>query len=177
MLEFAKKLYDELLLELKNQDETHGQNALPPDYRLALIQASMLTAVMNPFFNAIYSNKIANMLAYIRLDHEILQSFLPKKNEQPSCPPNECKLEWTDSKAALTELVYALNEQGAFNHGHASIKEITAGIQSAFSVDLGNTSSCFQEILSRKSGYTIYLDKLKDKLNSRIDHIEARNNY
>jgi hypothetical protein len=36
-------------------------------------------------------------------------------------------------------------------------------------VDLGNTSRTFQQILSRKTGYTKYLDSLKLSLEDRIE--------
>ncbi|AZI22545.1 hypothetical protein EIH07_05540 [Chryseobacterium taklimakanense] len=43
-------------------------------------------------------------------------------NEKINLP--KVKLNWTDSKAAIIELIYALYYRGTFNNGQADIKEI-----------------------------------------------------
>ncbi|TDW97095.1 RteC domain-containing protein [Dinghuibacter silviterrae] len=84
------------------------------------------------------------------------------------------RLRWTDSKTGLIELAYALQSQGVFNDGKADLKDIMETLQVAFHVNLGNYLKTFQEILSRKTGYTNYIDRLRDKLLLRIKRIEER---
>jgi len=128
----------------------------------------------DPSYFTVYSLKIARILAYTHIEQDIRHIFLGREVETAPLP-GEIKLEWTDSKAGLIELIYSLKEQGAFNNGKANLKTITRYFENIFSVRLGNSSSAFQEILSRKSGYTNYIDKLKDKLESKIDRIEEGN--
>jgi len=81
-------------------------------------------------------------------------------------------LTWTDSKAALVELIYALYLSNAFNNGKADLKLIAARIQQAFHIDLGNYYNIFQDIRMRKTGNTKFLDNLKATLMKRIDEME-----
>jgi len=71
----------------------------------------------------------------------------------------------------LVELIYSLNEQGSFN-GNTDIKSITRYFEKVFAVQLSNTSKSFQDLLCCKKGYTTYVDKLREKINGRIDGIE-----
>ena len=83
-------------------------------------------------------------------------------------------LMWTESKTALIELAYALQAAGAFNNGKTELREVVDSLQVAFQVDLGNYPRTFQEILSRKTGYTNFIDKLRDKLLLKIKNIEDK---
>jgi len=87
---------------------------------------------------------------------------------------NQAALVWTESKTALIELAYAIQAIGAVNSGKADLKEIIDGLQNLFNVSLGNYPRTFQEILARKTGYTNFLDKLRDKLLLRIQAIEEK---
>ncbi len=135
----------------------------------------LLTSLIDPSCCTIYSIKVANILTYSKLERDIRNIFLGEKDEGLPLTNNKTKLEWTDTKAGLVELIYSLKAKGAFNNGKAGLKNITEYFENMFSVRLGNTSRSFQEILSRKTGYTQYIDKLRDNLNSRIDEIEDEN--
>lgn len=91
---------------------------------------------------------------------------------QPAVKP----LEWTESKSALIELIYAFKAIGAFNSGQATTKEISDYLQHIFSTELSNPSRMFQEILRRKGGNTNFLDRLKDGYLKLIDTIENKGN-
>jgi hypothetical protein len=73
-------------------------------------------------------------------------------------------LQWTDPAAALAELIYALYANGSFNHGQATLKEITEYCQQVFHINLGNIYRVHQDALYRKSGITAFLDRLRKKL-------------
>jgi hypothetical protein len=83
-------------------------------------------------------------------------------------PPNN-DLVFTASKVYLTELGYAMKAHGSFNNGNAPVSKILNALGCMGKVDLGNTSRTFQQILSRKTGYTKYLDSLKLSLEDRIE--------
>ena len=139
--------------------------------------------LMDSSFCTIYSWKLATIIAYGRLEKEIRFNCQEKKVADDSTvftdegfgSSDMIKLIWTDPKMGLIELVYSLQEQGSFNNGKADIKTITRYFEKVFSVQLSNTSKSFQDILSRKKGYTTYLDKLRDKIVGRIDEIEDNN--
>lgn len=84
------------------------------------------------------------------------------------------RLQWTASKTDLIELIYALYSGNVFNRGKTTIREITGYIEETFGVKLGNTSMTFQEILRRKES-TAFIDRLKNKLELHITHIEEKN--
>jgi hypothetical protein len=84
------------------------------------------------------------------------------------------RITWTDTKTALIELAYALQSAGVLNSGKIELKEIVDFFQLIFHINLGNYPRTFQEILSRKTGYTNFIDKLRDKLLLRIRNIEEK---
>ncbi|MFB9058058.1 RteC domain-containing protein [Mariniflexile ostreae] len=79
------------------------------------------------------------------------------------------KLEWTSSKVALTELIYALYHSQAINNGHAEIKEIANELQKIFNFDLGDFYRTYLEIRSRKKRKTKFLDELSMCLTSELE--------
>jgi len=110
---------------------------------------------------------------------ELMQDYLLRAEEELARPRdlierNISKLTWTDSKSALIELAYAIQSAGSLNDRKASLREIIEGLQAAFHIDLGHYPRVFQEILSRKTGYTTYIDRLRDKLLLRIKLIEEK---
>lgn len=116
--------------------------------------------------------------------NDMLQDYLGKAlvslNGHPVTEANkhtpESPLNWTESKTALIELIYALQAANVFNNGKADLKQIIDFFQSSFNIDLGNTSRTFQEILCRKTGYTNFIDKIRDKLLHRIEKVEEKYN-
>jgi RteC protein len=84
------------------------------------------------------------------------------------------QLTWTDSKAGLIELAYGLHALGAVNDGKAELNEIVEALEWIFQVRLRNYPRTFQEILARKTGYTNFLDRVREKLLLRIQQIEDR---
>ena len=76
---------------------------------------------------------------------------------------------WTESKIALTEVIYSFKETGAINYGRATLKQITACFEKMFSIDLGNVSKSFQDIKNRKTGRPLFMDRLKANLEKAIE--------
>jgi RteC protein len=83
--------------------------------------------------------------------------------------PYDSGLIFTAPKVYLDELGYAMHAHGSFNNGTAPVSKILSALGRMGNVDLGNTSRTFQQVLSRKGGYTKYLDCLKLSLHNRIN--------
>jgi hypothetical protein len=83
-------------------------------------------------------------------------------------------LEWTESKSALVELIYALHYQGAVESSKAGIKEIAACFESLFRIELGDYYRTFTDIKLRKSGRAKFLESLKDNLLKKLDEADGR---
>lgn len=76
-------------------------------------------------------------------------------------------LNWTESKTALTELIYALHSQGAF--GNADIIAIAKTFENTFNISLGDFYHTFMELKSRKINRTKFIDSLRDALIKKMD--------
>ncbi len=74
---------------------------------------------------------------------------------------------WTESKIALTELIYALHSAKCINNGNIDIKEMAAFMESLFKIDLGDYYRDYLQIKNRQS-QTRFIDNLKSSLINRI---------
>jgi hypothetical protein len=134
--------------------------------------------MLDESFCTIYSWKLSTIIAYSRLEKEIRNS--PIHNEILNSKgtgdkeSSEFNLAWTDTKRGLIELIYSLQKQGSFNNGQADLNSIVRCFEKTFSVDLGNTSSSYQQILSRKKGSTHFLNKLLEKFEEGIGRIDEQ---
>ena len=69
---------------------------------------------------------IANDLIQVYLEDQLLNTaYQDKSTDLP-------KLDWTSSKTAMIELIYALHSQGVFDNGNADIKVIAKTFERAF---------------------------------------------
>lgn len=104
--------------------------------------------------------------------------FLKKQAQQirdsrdVSAAPDPLSLQWTGSKAALTELVFALTLAGCFNNGNTDLAETVRNIEKAFGADLGNYHKTFGEIKARKASPVKFLTHLANTLLNHIQNTE-----
>ena len=102
-----------------------------------------------------------------------LQNRLIDKATSPKVknldPANHISLQWTSSKVALTELIYALHHNRVINNGNTDIKEIALALQQLLNFDLGEFYKTFAEIKSRKLSRTKFLDDLAAGLQAQMD--------
>ena len=92
--------------------------------------------------------------------------------DKPGDLTSKINLQWTASKSALTELVYALHYNRVISNGNADIKDIALAFQQVLHFDLGDFYKTFNEIKSRKISRTKFLDDLASGLLSHMDSIE-----
>ncbi|MHA7943589.1 RteC domain-containing protein [Formosa sp. 3Alg 14/1] len=78
-------------------------------------------------------------------------------------------LRWTASKIALIELIYALHESQAINHGQDDLKTIALNFEQLFGVPLGNVYKKYSEIKCRKGIRARFMEEITHRLNTRMD--------
>lgn len=129
----------------------------------------------DPKFSTSHDHRISTILS-----HDLLQVYLEdslaeleKKEPKKSEVNHKSESTWTASKASLIELLYALESEGAINHGNAELKEIATTLEKAFNIDLGQYHRTFLELRMRKGGRTKFLDGLRDSLTKRMDNADA----
>ena len=115
-------------------------------------------------FSTGYDNTLARILAS-HLIRGRVEKLIKRLVDDSGISP----LKWTAKKADLVELIYALHKVEAFNDGKVEIKQIANLLENLFNVTLGNFYRHFQEISLRKGGRTTFIDRLKDKLEQRLN--------
>ncbi|MCX2681936.1 RteC domain-containing protein [Galbibacter sp. EGI 63066] len=113
--------------------------------------------------------RIKGMNHYIAYVKNLIQEIQP----QNKCSHQEHRytkpLQWTSSKAALTELIYALYVTRAINDGKEDIKTIASCFEVVFGVKLENLYKTYFEIKARKGSRTRFLEELVQRFNEKMD--------
>lgn len=123
-------------------------------------------------FSTSHDFKLAKILANDKLNGYLEQRLATLQNGTEKGNTMNNTQNWTASKVALTELIYALHTEGVFNNGASDLKDITAFFETTFKVDLGHYHRTFLDIKSRTSERTKFLNGLRDKLMMRMDQSE-----
>lgn len=126
-------------------------------------------------FSTSHDFKVAKIMA-----HDLIQVYLEDKllimeNREPKEKSQinpKIKQNWTGSKVALIELLYALHTEGVFNNGSSDLKDIAEYFENIFNIDLGQYHRAFLEIRMRKSDQTKFLNSLKEKLVKRMENTD-----
>jgi len=84
------------------------------------------------------------------------------------------KLRWTNSKSALTELIYALHAYGVFDNGNSDIRLIARYFETAFNIHLGDFYHTYMELKARKINRTKFLDGLRESLIRKMEEQDDR---
>lgn len=129
----------------------------------------------NSEFTTSHGHLVASILAYEMLLHYIEKEIrkLDTKTLTVDTSPTT-QLNWTESKVALTELLYALHATGAINNGNAELNEIALAFEAIFNVELNNYYRTYLEIRMRKTHKTKFMDLLKEKLGKRMAQDDER---
>jgi hypothetical protein len=124
----------------------------------------------DPDFSTSHDLLLAKLTANKKL-LPYLDNRLAKLEKHPVSMENEpaCTLQWTGSKTALTEIIYALREANVLNGGSASLKEIAAVMQRTFNIELGDLYKIYSEIKQRKKNRTKFLDELALRLAEKME--------
>lgn len=124
--------------------------------------------VSDPSFSTTHDYKVSCILAYDKLA-VYLQDSISISGIQTSVKLNNIQnLNWTDSKIALVELIYALHTYGCLNFGKLEIKDLAIFFSQGFSVEIGDYYRHYLEIKNRQNP-TKFLDQLRDSLIKKIE--------
>lgn len=114
------------------------------------------------------SKIIANDLLSIYLKSELAIMERKDYTANKNFIISKGKYTWTDSKAALTELIYALHAAKCINNGNIEIKEIANFLEALFRFDLGDYYRDYLQIKNRQN-QTKFIDALKAALIKKIN--------
>lgn len=132
----------------------------------------------NPKFSTHSDFRISEILA-----SELLLSYiedeLNKLEQQPNINVDNIhsikpKGVWTDTKNALVELIYAIHTEKSINYGNIDLKVLTAMFEKIFNISLGDVYRTYLDLRGRKGDRTVYLNRLIQSLNKRMDDIDNR---
>lgn len=125
-------------------------------------------------FCTVHSLRLAKLQAYEMLNEYLLSELYVLQNPSYSAGlqylNNRPDTTWTDSKVDLIELGYSIQSRGSVNNGKADVKLVMNALEYAFNITTGNYYAVFQQnIRIRKKNRAVYLDKLRDALDKRMD--------
>jgi len=125
-----------------------------------------------PAFSSSHDYLIAHIQANDRLE-EFLKNEINSILNQNNFPHvddmgNSAILQWTESKTALIELIYALSAAGSINYGKCKIRELTNSFEKIFDIQLSDIHRTYQDIKSRSTPAK-YIEKLQTSLVNKIN--------
>lgn len=125
-------------------------------------------------FSTVHSYRLSKLQAYeLFRDHlQGLLAALDNGEQAAGAKDKGPRLTWTESKAALIELAYALRSRGAVNFGQSDVKELINGLEHCFNIRLGNFYRVYQGMRIRKKSRTPFLDHLRESLEHRMDEAD-----
>lgn len=118
-------------------------------------------------FSTSHDYKVAKIIANDLIEKYIEEQLNNLSKEKKSI--TQPKLNWTASKTALIELIYALHYRGVFDNGNSDIRLIAGYFENVFNIDLGNFYHTYLELKTRKLNRTKFLDSLKKELLKKMD--------
>lgn len=80
-------------------------------------------------------------------------------------------LQWTSSKVALTELIYALYHSGTINNGNISLKELVGKLEKIMEIELGDYHHTFLRLRARAEPVK-FIEKLRNDLFERMQELD-----
>ncbi len=130
----------------------------------------------DPIFSSSRDLCLSRLNAYKRFADFIMKykyKLLKPKEYNHNGNPLSSNLKWTGSKAAITELIYALHSSRIINNGSIEIKEIAKAFSNMFNYEVGDIYKTYSEIKARKMSRTKFLDDLSVSLLSQINNSES----
>jgi len=113
---------------------------------------------------------IANDLIQVYLEDQL--TSLNKRSAPDHTIINN--LNWTGSKTALIELIYALHAQSVLDNGNVDIKVIAISFEKIFNIDLGDFYHTYLELRNRKTNRTKFIDLLREGLIKKMDEQDEK---
>lgn len=105
---------------------------------------------------------------YLKTELEVLSKKVSNPYWLQTSNLNNNLFQWTDSKTALVELIYAICASGSLNHGQCEIRGLTSFFEQIFNVRLTDSYRTYLEIKVRSTP-TKYIDNLKTALLRKME--------
>jgi len=184
-----KKYYQNELLKLKRYFENnidfyryHRTSSTYLDYKYYVRGKFDIKLALDSYyietdqsFATSHDYKVAKIIANDLIELYIEEKIVAMNNKVVKVKSqlnHNLKLNWTGSKVALVELIYALHSSGEFNNGATDLKDVVEYFENIFNIDLGQYRRVFLEIRARKSDRTKFLNSLKEVLLKRIENTD-----
>jgi len=109
----------------------------------------------------------AQRLFLLFLQSKLLEMDHPSEKSSEESPG----LQWTSSKVALTELIYALYHSGTINNGNISLKELVEKLEKIMEIELGDYHHTFLRLRARAEPLK-FIEKLRNDLFERMQGLD-----
>ncbi len=157
--------YMEQNLSYLDQQYFTRQNQIFPLY--AIPEACYLDPIFFTSHDMLWA-RIKGMNLFITYLLNIIKQIKSEKRKiSQFCKPRKA-LVWSASKAALTELIYALYSSSVVNNGKEDIKGIATAFEELFNIKLDNIYKTYSEIKTRKDSKTRFLEELIFRFNQKV---------
>ena len=141
------------------------------DSKAPIIYPDLVRQTLDSSFCTVYTLQFAKLIAMGRLMNFLAwESVTAASGMLGGFAEDDrgSRLVWTGTKVDLVELVYALKISAAVNNGRSSIADLAAVLGKAFGKELNGIYKTFEEIRSRRSSKTFFLDRCKSSLDAFI---------
>lgn len=117
-------------------------------------------------FSTYYDHMAARFIA-----QDLLYAFLLSRidPDSPYETSSSGDMQWTGTKNALIELIYALYISGTISHGKAGVRKISTVFQRIFKIPLGDIHHAFHRMKDRAGCRTLFIDHLREVLEDYMD--------
>lgn len=126
---------------------------------------------IDPLFSTYYDNKVARIIA-----NELIYTYVIQKINYEEAGGSlsvrdlsSDNILWTDTKNALTELIYALCANRTISYGKLGIRKISFFLEKLFQITLGDLHNSFHRMKYRAGSRTAFLEQLKSSLEEYMD--------
>jgi hypothetical protein len=143
------------------------------------LQSLCETCRLNPDINKesdlcfLYTRKALSFIRHT-LKHIQIQVPLLSTTDNINQPP-VIPYQWTGSTVELVELIYGLVEMRSIHNGETPITELASFISLQFGIEIKDCYSAYVDMKRRKNdSRTYYLDKMRERLNRRMQQDDER---
>lgn len=123
-------------------------------------------------FSTSHDHLIATILANDEFEIFLKSQLMALRETTEKRPEPSISLQWTASKVALNELVFALHQTKCLNGGTKGLSETVRWFETNLSIDLGNYHKTITEINSRKTDKTKFIHLLDQNLTNYLDSLD-----
>ena len=146
-------------------------------FTLAYIETELDSLHETRLMESPHANRIRKALSFVRRMLKYVQTQVPPLSTTQKSDIQTPPFRWTGSLVELVEIIYALDEIGCINDGQNGIKDLVAffGAQFGLEIKVRNCYDAYLDMKRRKNeSRTYFLDKLRERLNLRMQRDDAK---